>query len=363
MLKAFLSFVRKEFLHIFRDGRTMLILLVMPILMILLFGYAITTEVRNTRVAVFVPHPTPKIDALLLRLDQNPRFTLALRARHPEEMDRAFRCGDIDAALVLNADCAVPLRPDAAPAVQVLLDGSEPNQASMRLNYLQGLLQSAADGARVAPVRLTARMLYNPQQRSEFNFVPGVLGMILTLICAMMAAVSIVREKETGSMEVLLVSPLSPWVVMVAKLVPFFVLSCFDLATLLLLSTLLIGVPIAGSVGVFLSVSLLYILTALALGLLISTLARTQLVAMMVSLLLILPTLYLSGMVFPIDSMPDVLQGMSLFVPARWYIEAARKLMIQGVTPDHVVHEAGILLVMLGGILTIALRNYKLRLE
>lgn len=363
MKKAFISFVHKEFLHIVRDNRTMLILLVMPVLMILLFGYAITTEVRNTRVAVFVPHATPQTDVLVHRLAQHPRFTLVMLPKRAADIVPAFRRGEIDAALLLNTDCATPQRPGSAPTLQILLDGSEPNQASLRLNALQSWLQSQAASALSSPIRLIPRMLYNPQQRSEFNFVPGVLGMILTLICAMMAAVSIVRERELGSMEVLLVSPLPPGLVLLAKLVPFFVLSCLNLGTILLLSVGLIGVPIAGNVGVFLAMSLLYILTALALGLLISTLAHTQLVAMMVSLLLILPTLYLSGMVFPIDSMPSILQWISHVVPARWYIAAARKLMIQGVAPLHVVNEAFALVATLVVILTLALRNYKLRLE
>lgn len=363
MKKAFISFVHKEFLHIVRDNRTMLILIVMPVLMILLFGYAITTEVRNTRVAVFVPHGTPQTDVLVHRLAQHPRFTLVMLPKRAADIVPAFRRGEIDAALLLNTDCATPQRPGSTPTLQILLDGSEPNQASLRLNALQNWLQSQAASALSSPIRLIPRMLYNPQQRSEFNFVPGVLGMILTLICAMMAAVSIVRERELGSMEVLLVSPLPPGLVLLAKLVPFFVLSCLNLGTILLLSVGLIGVPIAGNVGVFLAMSLLYILTALALGLLISTLAHTQLVAMMVSLLLILPTLYLSGMVFPIDSMPSVLQWISHVVPARWYIAAARKLMIQGVAPLHVVNEALALVATLVVILTLALRNYKLRLE
>ena len=363
MKKAFISFVHKEFLHIVRDNRTMLILLVMPVLMILLFGYAITTEVRNTRVAVFVSHATPQTDVLVHRLAQHPRFTLVMLPKRAADIVPAFRRGEIDAALLLNTDCATPQRPGSAPTLQILLDGSEPNQASLRLNALQSWLQSQAASALSSPIRLIPRMLYNPQQRSEFNFVPGVLGMILTLICAMMAAVSIVRERELGSMEVLLVSPLPPGLVLLAKLVPFFVLSCLNLGTILLLSVGLIGVPIAGNVGVFLAMSLLYILTALALGLLISTLTHTQLVAMMVSLLLILPTLYLSGMVFPIDSMPSVLQWISHVVPARWYIAAARKLMIQGVAPLHVVNEAFALVATLVVILTLALRNYKLRLE
>lgn len=362
-MKPFLSFVRKEFLHIFRDGRTMLLLLVMPVVMILLFGYAVTTEVRDTRLGVLDLSNDAASRAIIDRLAAHPYFSLHRRFRSAEEIGPAFRKGEADAVLVFSPEFARNLNATGESAVQVLLDGSEPNQSSLRLNYLQGVLITLAEGKMAPPIALRPRLLYNPQGRSEFNFVPGVIGLILLLICSMMAAVSIVREKELGTMEVLLASPLPPAVVILAKLVPYFVLSCINLSAILLLSVGLLEVPVAGNLLVFLSVSLLYIMVALALGLFISTLAHTRLVAMMISLLLILPTLYLSGMVFPIDSMPAVLQWISTVVPARWYVEAARKLMIQGVESHHVAREAGILGAMLCVILFAALRNFKIRLE
>lgn len=358
-----LSFLRKESLHIVRDRRTMLILLVMPVVMILLFGYAVTTEVRGVRMAVVDPSRDVLTTGLVHRLTSNERFSLVLNAQNVQEVETAFRRGEIDVALVFTSRVASELRPGGTAALQVLLDGSEPNQASVRLSYVLGVLAASMPAEVQPPIALTTRMLFNPQGRSEFNFVPAVMGMILILICAMMAAVSLVREKELGTMEVLLSSPLSSWVVVLGKLVPYFLLSCINLATILLLSVFLIGVPIASHLGVFLGICLLYILVSLALGLLVSTLAKTQLVAMMVSLLFVVPTIYLSGMAFPIESMPQVLQGLSVVVPARWFVDAARKLMIQGVEARYVVREAAVLVVMLGGILVVAVRNYKLRLE
>ena len=206
------------------------------------------------------------------------------------------------------------------------------------------------------------RMLYNPQSKSEYNFVPGVIGLILMLICAMMTSISIVREKEMGTMEVLLASPLPPIVIVLAKLVPYFVISCLNLTTILLLSTFLLHIPIAGSLIGLVAITLLYILVALLLGLFISTLANSQLAAMLLSLLLIVPTVYLSGLAFPIESMPEVLQRISNIGPARWYIAVVRKLMIQGVEMRYVLHETAVLALMAVVLLLVSWKLFKTRL-
>lgn len=205
-------------------------------------------------------------------------------------------------------------------------------------------------------------MLYNPQSRSEYNFVPGVIGLILLLICAMMTSIAIVKEKEMGTMEILLASPLPPIVIVVAKLVPYFVISCMNLATILLLSVFLLNIPIAGSVMGFIAISLLYILVSLLLGLLISNCVSSQLAAMLLSLLLIVPTVYLSGLAFPIESMPETLQHASAIIPARWYVEVARKLMIQGVEMKYVMHETAVLALMAVVLLGVSWKLFKVRL-
>lgn len=207
------------------------------------------------------------------------------------------------------------------------------------------------------------RMLYNPQQESAYNFVPGVIGLILMLICTMLGSVAIVREKEYGSMEVLLASPLPPAYIILAKFVPYFTISCLNLLTILVLSVVVLNVPVAGSVLYLLFVSLLYILVALALGLLISTLVRSQLAALLLSMLVIIPTIYLSGLAFPLESMPLPMQKISVIIPARWFIEAARKLMIQGVEIQYVLKETGILILMMVILTAIAIKKFKIRLE
>lgn len=361
-MKQFLSFVKKEFIHIFRDGRTMLILLVMPIIMIILFGYAITNEVKHTRVAVHDMSKDRLTREITERFQSNAYFDVTATTDDIGEVDRLFRQGDIDMALCFAGNFVD--KSDDGAAIQLLFDGMEPNQASVREGYARQLLRQACGGGEQASPTVTTetQMLYNPQQKSEYNFVPGVIGMIILLLCTLMTSISIVREKETGTMEVLLASPLPPVYIVLAKLVPYFVISIVNLTTILLLSTFLIGIPMAGGLLPFLGISLLYILVALSLGLFISTCVNSQLAAMLLSLLLIVPTVYFSGMIFPIENMPFPAQKISAIIPARWYIDAARRLMIQGVEAVYVVRNAAILAVMLAVLLCVSLKLFKKRL-
>lgn len=361
-MKQFFSFVHKEFYHIFRDSRTMLILLLMPVALMILFGFAITTEVKNTRVAVLDESKDELTRQIVERFAANNYFTITHSVESATELDQLFKAGQIDMALCFNEDFSSMRE----PAIQLLCDGLEPNQASIRSGYTMQVLQAfVQEHIQRAPqgIRVNTRMLYNPQLKSEYNFVPGVIGMIIILLCTLMTSISIVREKEMGTMEVLLASPLPPLYIVLAKLVPYFVISVINLITILLLSKFLLGIPVAGSLVAFLGVSLIYILVALALGLLISTLVSTQLVAMLLSVLMIIPTIYFSGMIFPVESMPIAVQKVSMIVPARWYIDATRKLMIQGVETHYVIKDAVVLVVELFVLLTVSLKLFKIRLQ
>ena len=246
-------------------------------------------------------------------------------------------------------------------AVQLVFDASNPNTASAGAGYMQSILLAGQQSGAAMP---ETRLLYNPQMKSAYNFVPGIMGLIFILICAMMTSVSIVREKETGTMEVLLVSPVRPLRIVVAKMIPYFLLSCVNLATILLLARFVLGVPMSGSVVGLVGLSLLYLVLALALGLFISTMADSQVTAMLISgMLLILPLIMLSGMVFPIENMPGVLQGISCIVPARWYIEAVRKLMVEGLPFAAVLKEFAVLAVMTGALIGVALGKFNDKLE
>lgn len=357
-MKRFIEFVHKEFLQIFRDTRTMLILLVMPLVLVLLFGYAITTEVKDTRVAVFDLSKSQKSQRIIQKLDANKYFHIEATANNYDELQSLFRSNKIDMALCIDDD----------DNVQLLIDGMEPNQANMRSGYAMGVISEEC-GVRNVELKmstphstLNTRFLYNPQSKSEYNFVPAIIGMIVMLLCTLMTSISIVREKETGTMEVLLASPLPPVYIIIAKLVPYFVISIANLTTILLLAVFVLGVPMAGSLPGFIALSLLYILVALALGLLISTCVNSQLAAMLLSLLTIVPTVYFSGMVFPIESMPEALQNIPGLIPARWFMDAARRLMIQGVEMHYVAKNFAVLALMLVVLLAVSLSLYKKRL-
>ena len=366
-MKQFLAFVLKEFKHIARDRWTLLILLGIPVAQILLFGFAITTEVRSTPTAVYAPRGQAARE-ITAELEASPYFSVAYEVTSPQELDSLFRGGHIRLAVAFDPQFDSDLHQRGEAKIQFIADGSDPNQARTLVGYATALIayQERLLGEHRAPVLLETetRMLYNPQAKSAYNFVPGVMGIILTLICAMMTAIAIVRERELGTMEVLLVSPIRPLYIILAKAVPYFTLSLVNLITILLLSAFVLGVPILGSLLLLCSISMLYILLALSLGLMISTLVESQVAAILTSgMVLMSPAMIFSGLMFPIESMPTVLQWISTLMPARWYIVAMRKVMIQGSGLEHVGLEVLILTLMTVLLLIVSLRNFKIRLE
>lgn len=362
-MRGFLSFVKKEMLHIMRDPRTMLIVLLMPVVQLLLFGFAISTEINNIDFAVVAPNPTDAIRRQAERIAANPYFTFKGYIAG-DEADDALRRGEADVVAVFADDYDRQTTADgevSQTAVQLIFDASNPNNASAGAGYLQRILLADPRTEAAMP---EMRLLFNPQMESAYNFVPGIMGLIFILICAMMTSVSIVREKETGTMEVLLVSPVRPIRIIFAKMIPYFLLSCLNLVSILLLARFVLGIPMSGSVPGLAGISLLYLVLALALGLFISTLSDSQVTAMLISgMLLMLPIIMLSGMVFPIENMPGILQGVSCIIPARWYIEAVRKLMIEGLPFTAVLREVAILAGMTAALIVVALRKFNDKLE
>ena len=350
--KRFMSFVGKEFNHILRDTRTLMVLIVMPVVMIVLFGFALSTEIKDVKVAVYDPSRDAATSRLISQIDASEYFTVTAFLDGEDGVLEAFRSNSADIALVFEDNFYHRAVHDSDGRLQVIVDGSNTNIGSMAVFYVSSIVssfqkelaqeaalnQAAAGGssssAEAVPsvqIHTSTRMMYNPQMKSAFNFVPGVMGMILMLVCAMMTSVSIVREKERGTMEVLLVSPVKPFSVILAKAIPYFVVSAFILLIVLCLSVFLIKVPISGSLMWVVLVSLLFILVSLSIGILISTLVAKQEVAILISgMVLMLPTMLLSGMLFPIESMPKVLQWISYCVPAKWYIDSIKVMMIQG---------------------------------
>ncbi|MDD2961380.1 MAG: ABC transporter permease [Muribaculaceae bacterium] len=367
-MKIFISFVRKEFHHIIRDKRTMLILLGMPIVQILLFGFAITTEVNNVNVVVLDHSKDDITRKIKERIAASDYFNIIGEVDNQENINSVLLKGDANLVIAFSNDFASNLKKGGDASIQLIADGTEPNQASMEVNYISGILNSVVSEGSNNIDKITiipqVKMLYNPQLKSAYNFVPGVMGMILMLICAMMTSIAIVREREIGTMEILLVSPLKPIIIIISKMIPYCVLSILNLISILLLSVYVLDVPIAGNIFLLFSVSLIFIILALSLGLLISTLVDTQMAAMLASGMgLMMPVIILSGLMFPIESMPKILQYISAIIPARWYIEAIKKIMIQGVEFQYVIKEIFILSIMTISLILVSLKKFKTKLN
>lgn len=352
-MKQFFSFVLKETKHITRDKRTMLMLFGMPIVMMLLFGFAITNDVRNVRVVIVMSNADNATQQVADRLAASEYFTLTKVVVNPTEAEKAIRDQKADMAIVFSQDFA-----SRKSGYQLIVDGTDPNMAQQWTTYANAVINNTEAKA------VNTKLLYNPQMKSTYNFVPAIMGTLLMLVCAMMTSISIVREKEKGTMEVLLVSPTKPLMIIVAKAVPYIILAFIILIVILLMSTFVLGVPIKGSLFWIFVVSTLYILLALSLGLLISTIAKTQLVALLLSaMVLLMPIMMLSGMMFPIESMPEILQYVSAIIPTRYYTSAMRKLMIMGVGIENIYFEIIVLTGMLIALMSLALAKFNKRLE
>lgn len=352
-MKQFFSFVLKETKHITRDKRTMLMLFGMPIVMMLLFGFAVTNDVRNVRIIIVMSNANNATQQVADRLAASEYFTLTKVVATPTEAEKAIRDQKADMAIVFSQDFA-----SRKSGYQLIVDGADPNMAQQWTTYANAVINNTKAKA------VNTKLLYNPQMRSTYNFVPAIMGTLLMLICAMMTSISIVREKEKGTMEVLLVSPTKPLMIIVAKLVPYLVLAFTILSIILLMSSFVLGVPIKGSLFWIYVVSTIYILLALSLGILVSTIAETQLVALLISaMLLMMPVIMLSGMMFPIESMPKILQYISAIIPTRYYISAMRKLMIMGTGIEEIYFEVSILISMLIALMSLALAKFNKRLE
>ena len=360
-MKEFWSFIIKETKHITRDVRTMLILFGMPIVQMLIFGFAISTDVRNVRTVVVTSQVDHQTQRIVEALDQSEYFNVMYHVHTPAEAEQLIRNQKADMGVVFSYDFA-----SRHDGVQLITDDTDPNMAQQYSNYASQIMGAQLLNVmqQEAPNSISLKMLYNPQMKSSYNFVPGIMGMLLMLICAMMTSISIVREKERGTMEVLLVSPVRPLLIIVSKAVSYLVLSFAVLLGILLMAHYVLEVPIAGNLWLIFLVSSIYILLGLSMGLLISTIAKTQMAALLMSaVMLLMPCTLLSGMMFPIESMPRILQWVSALLPPRYYISAMRKLLIMGVGIQHVIYEVIILSGMTVFFLTAALLKFNKRLE
>ncbi len=368
-MKQFIAFVKKEFRHILRDHWTMIILLILPVLMLILFGYGISTEVKNTQFAVLDPSRDVLTQGIVNKLATSEYFILGDYLTHESEIEQCFTHGNYGLVVVFgNRFSEQVMEPDGVQ-VQLIADGSDPNTASILTTYASSLIAQYArelvKGAET-PMLISpeVKLLFNPSMKNSFNTVPGIMGVIIILICALMTSVSLTREKEYGTMEVLLVSPMRPFLIIFSKMIPYFCISLVNLATILLLGHFMLGVPIVGNFGLVILISLIYIFVSLALGLFISTVAEKQIVALLISGAgLMLPVVYLSGMMFPLESMPVALQWFANIIPAKWYIIAMRNVMIKGLGISSVLREIIILVGMGSFIVFASIQRFKTRLE
>lgn len=369
-MKAFKGFVIKEFRHILRDRRTLLILFGLPVVLLLIFGYAVRNEVNKASIAVLDHSKDEVTRELIQKLEASDELQITSHLEAAAQIDPAFKSGEIKEVIVFESDFKRKLERYRQANVQIITDASEPNMAGLVQQYTRAILQSWKPEDSVMPANLTigiqpaVRMLFNPQLKSVYYFVPGLIAVILMIVSAMMTSVSIAREKETGTMEVLLVSPLKPPQIIVGKVIPYLVLSIVNVLTVLAVAKWVFGVPFRGTVLFFLFISLLFIFVALALGVLISTRTDDQRTAMMASLMAtMLPTFLLSGFIFPVASMPQVLQWLSHVVPAKWFLIAARGSMLMGTGFSYLWFQIVILVIMTLVLIAASVRNFNDRLE
>lgn len=368
-MKQFLSFIKKEFAHVFRDRKTLIMLFGFPIVQIVLFGFALTNEIKNANIVVVDNAKDIASQQIIDKLQGSQFFHVQQELLTPSSIDAAFKEGKIKLAVVFPANFNSDLLHLNKASIQVIADASDPNTAQTLTNYISSIV--ADYQAQISPtasvpytIQPEVRMLYNPDLKGAPNFVPGVMAMVLLLVCVMMTSVSIVREKEMGTMEILLVSPVKPLMVIVAKAVPYLALSIVNLAVILILSVYALDVPVKGSLFLLVAESILLIITALSLGLLISTITSSQQSAMFASMLgMMLPTMLLSGYLFPIENMPVVLQILSNIVPARWYYIIVKAVMLKGLGFSFIWKETLILMGMTVFFIVLSIRNFKIRLE
>jgi len=367
-MKQFSAFVKKEFAHVLRDRRTLLILIGLPIMQILIFGFALSNEIKNTNLVVVDKARDAASQELINRIDASSYFDVRNVIIEEKDIEKEFRKGKLKIVLVIPQQFNFDLHHTGKAQVQLIADASDPNTASLLINYLSVIISeyqqeiSRINGLPYTIIPQT-RMLYNPQLKSAHNFVPGVMALVLMLVCVMMTAITIVREKETGTMEVLLVSPFKPWLVMIAKSVPYLVLSWVNVTTIVLLSVFVMQLPVNGSLLLLFAESTLFIITCLTIGIFISIKTSSQQLAMLISLLgMMLPTLLFSGFMFPLENLPEVLRWIANVIPARYFYVIVKAIMIKGLGFGAIYKETLALAAIAVFFFIISVKNFKVRL-
>lgn len=369
-MNAFLGFVIKEFKQIYRDTRTLVVLFGMPIIMLTLFGFAIRNEVSNAKIAVLDLSKDEVTRELIQKLSVSKAFELNAYLENYDQVEQVFKQGEIKEVVVFEPDFGNKLVKEGKADVQVITDATDPNLANIVQSYTGAIIRDYVQelndngGTVQAGIQPSVQMMYNPELKSVNLFVPGLIAVILMLISALMTSISITREKEMGNMEILLVSPLKPYYIIIGKVIPYLLLSVVNVITILVLAKFIFNVPFNGSYGFFFFESILFIVTALALGVFISSVAQNQQTAMMASLAgLLLPTVLLSGFIFPVESMPLPLQVVSNIIPAKWFLIIVRSIMLKGSGLVFLWKETLILTFIAVAFIALSLKKFKVRLQ
>ncbi len=369
-MRRFLAFVRKEFLHIFRDYRTLIIIFGIPVAQILIFGFVVRTDIKNAGVAILDMSKDDVTTRLTDKLISSGFFRSRGYLNSYKEIDAEFKQGDTRAVYIFEEEFGKRLLKEGKASMSIIADGSDPNMARLITNYTMAIvgdfnrelaLPGGSAGGMIIP---EVKMIYNPGLESHFMFVPGVITLILILICALMTSVTIAREKEFGTMEVLLVSPLRPVQIILGKVTPYFLLSFINVIIILILSRLVFNLPVKGSILLLLAGTMLYILMSLSLGILISTVSDTMQKAIFISFLgLMLPTIILSGFIFPLENMHWIYNYVSMVVPPRYFIVIIKSIMIKGTGLMFIWKETLVILLMTTLFIIISIRKFRLRLQ
>jgi len=367
-MNRFSAFIIKEFRHLLRDFRTVIIIFGIPVIQLILFGYVINTDLKNVRIAILDLSHDEISTALTNKLLSSGYFKLDNEIQSESQIEPLFRKGKIKEVVVFEKDFGKNFLRTSNANLQIITDASDPNTASLLENYTQNIVldfvKKSSEPNASLPITVEHRMFYNENLSSANMFVPGTIALILMLISALMTSVSITREKENRTMEVLLVSPLRPIQIILGKVIPYLLLAFIDALVIVGVGYFVFGVPVRGSVVLLFSICLLFILLALSIGITISTIARTQQVAMLISLAgLMLPTILLSGFIFPIENMPKILQWVSVLMPPRWFLLALKDVMLKGVGITYIWKEILIMLIMLATFIMISVKKFKIRLE
>ena len=368
-MKRFIGFIKKEFYHIFRDRRSLFILFGMPIAQILLFGFAITNEINNVDIAILDHSKDATTEEIINKIAASKYFSIKQIIEKESDIETIFKKGKVKAVLNFEKDFSKNLIKENKATIQIITDATDPNTANTISNFVNAILQKYQkelnkDITIAYQIVPESRMVYNSELKSVYMFVPGVMTIILMLVSAMMTSISITKEKELGTMEILLVSPLKPIQVIIGKVFPYIFLSIINAVVIVVLSIFIFNMPVQGSLFLLAMESILFIISALALGILISTISATQQAAMMISLMgLMLPVILLSGFIFPISSMPMPLQIISHIIPAKWFIIILKGIMLKGVGLQFLWKETLILFGMTVFFIALSVKKYKIRLE